>query len=125
MQALLLNNMLKSGNMNTLGQFRFLFSTSGMCLNIFFCPLLEIPCILTSVAPTGFFFSHSRFSCLPSLLVYSVLTVTVVVIISKIILFAFALLWPEMMCKKAWENKTLVMGSASRGEFLKHKIPLF
>jgi len=53
------------------------------------------------------------------------LAITEVVIISKIILFALAWLWPEIVCKKAWENKTLVIGSASCEECLKHKMPLF
>lgn len=105
-QSLLLNNMSKSGNMNML---TFVLNMFG----IFFvsCPLLKIPCILTFVAICGFF-SHSRFLGLPSLLVYSPLTVTEMVIISKIILFALARLWPEIVCKAAWENKTVVMGSA-------------
>lgn len=59
------------------------------------------------------------------LLVYFLLAITEVVIISKKILFALAWFWPEIACKKAWENKTLVTGSASYEEFLKHKIPLF
>lgn len=102
-QSLPLNNTLESENTNTLAHFFFHFWVVFKYLLDFLESSFENT-LYSYIGSYSGIFGHFSFLCLPNLLVYSLLAITEVVL--KIILFALA--WPclEIVCKKAWENKT-------------------